>query len=276
MSVYSEGECAICHQCHEFLMALHGDAGGPPCCLSCRGKWHAQHGKRRRLGRIVIRAISAFLEGGGRLQDIDSLKLAALGSDFFAVDPLGYLTGTTQAKDEVIELTSELLADTLKLVHPDMHPPERREQAHRVTQGLLALQPFVFPAPKPKPIERAPPAPSTQPRNGSTSGGEATHQKPLRYPCPECADSIPMFYCSVCRAEFDRRNQAERERQATLRRNARKRRRALQRDVCAACKEIFTGKRKDARCCSAKCRQRVHRRGRDRAAGLPSSPPPAT
>jgi hypothetical protein len=32
-----------------------------------------------------------------------------------------------------------------------MHPPERQELAERVAKELLALKPFVFPAPKPKP-----------------------------------------------------------------------------------------------------------------------------
>jgi hypothetical protein len=272
MSDYTHGECAICHERHNFLMTLHGEAGGPSCCLMCKGKWHAEHGRRRKLGRIVIRAIMAFLDGGGRVQDIDYLKLAAFGSDLFAVDPLGYLAGTTQAKDEVIELTSELLADTLRLVHPDVHPPERRELAHRVAQGLLALQPFVFPAPKPKPVKSAPPPQSTQPRNGSASGFQTIHEKPLRYPCPECADSIPSFYCTACRTEFDRRNQAERDRQAEMRREARKRRKARRRNVCAACKETFTGKRKDARFCSAKCRQRAHRQSSQLSGGVTVDP----
>ena len=58
--------------------------------------------------------------------------------------------GIASFNDADIELTSELLADALRLTHPDCHPPERQELAHRVTQGLLALQPFVFPASKPK------------------------------------------------------------------------------------------------------------------------------
>jgi len=40
-------------------MALHGKNGGPMCCLLRSGKWHAEHGRRRHLGRIVIRAMMA-------------------------------------------------------------------------------------------------------------------------------------------------------------------------------------------------------------------------
>ena len=90
----------------------------------------------------------AFLDGGGDYNHVDKLKIAAIGHEHFGLDPLGYLVGIASTKNEVIELTSEVLADTLKLTHPDHHPPERQELAHRVTQALLALQPFVFPAPK--------------------------------------------------------------------------------------------------------------------------------
>jgi hypothetical protein len=89
-SKYSCGECWSCGKHHEFLMALHADNGGPMCCLVCSGKWHAEHGRRRKLGRIVIRAIMAFLDGGGRYQDIDKLSVAATAHEYFGLDPLGY------------------------------------------------------------------------------------------------------------------------------------------------------------------------------------------
>jgi hypothetical protein len=57
---------------------------------------------------------------------------AATGFEF--LDPLGYLGGAA-ANGENIELTSELLAGAIKLAHPDLHPPERRDLAHRVTPG---------------------------------------------------------------------------------------------------------------------------------------------
>jgi hypothetical protein len=260
---YSHGTCAVCGKRDDFLMALHGDNGGPMCCLLCCGKWHAEHGRRRKLGRIVIRAIAAFLDGGGRSRDIEDLKLTAMCKDTsFGIDPLGYLVGVAATKDEVIELTSEVLTDTLKLTHPDHHPPERQELAHRVTQQLLAIQPFVFPAPIPKPFEEWAPSP---PRNGSSNSRRPQTTDPLRYPCPTCADTFPRFYCTTCKTEHDRRRREEREN-----RNAKQRKRYAKRNAarkakpigCAVCGTPFAGKRKDARFCSDRCRQKAHRRSR--------------
>jgi hypothetical protein len=89
---FSQGRCAICDK-HDVLTPLHGDDGGPGCCLLCRGKWHAEHGRRRKLGRIAIRAMKAFIDGGGRYEDFDKLKTAAISSDWLDLDPLGYLAG---------------------------------------------------------------------------------------------------------------------------------------------------------------------------------------
>jgi hypothetical protein len=137
MSPYSHGTCAICKERHDFLMALHGEKGGPMCCLLCSGKWHAEHGKRRRLGRIVLRAMQAFLEAGGSRIDLTKLAdtagfqgLNAFGS--FGIqeitDPLGYLAGVAATKDEVIELTSEVLDDTIKLAQLVVTPWRPHEQ----------------------------------------------------------------------------------------------------------------------------------------------------
>jgi hypothetical protein len=113
---------------HGYALPLHGDNGGPPCCPLCIGKWHAEHGRRRRTGRIVIRALKAYEEAGGQWKDFDKLKLAAMG--LVDLDPLGYLAGMANIEDEAtIELTTELLTATLQLTHPDHHPPERRELA---------------------------------------------------------------------------------------------------------------------------------------------------
>jgi hypothetical protein len=38
------------------------------------------------------------------------------------------------------QLSTELLRDVVALTHPDRHPPERAEQATRVTAELLALR----------------------------------------------------------------------------------------------------------------------------------------
>ena len=154
-----------CQKCgeHGYVMPLHGERGGPLFCPPCCGAWHGEHGKRRKYGRIVIKAIRAYLDhGGGSYMDIDKLKTSAtaarLGGIFEAsanakrlLDPLGY--GADSIGAEVGDITAELLQDTLQLTHPDRHPPERQELAKRVTAELLALKPFVFPAPKkPEPV----------------------------------------------------------------------------------------------------------------------------
>src|SRR5262245_40713402 len=45
-----------CEDCGEYtvLLPLHGGKGGPLRCPLCIGKWNAEHGRKRRLGRIVI------------------------------------------------------------------------------------------------------------------------------------------------------------------------------------------------------------------------------
>jgi hypothetical protein len=262
------GNCAICGQ-HNYLQPLHGDNGGPFCCVLCIGKWHGEHGRRRRLGRIVIRAMAAYLDGGGSWTDIDKLKMSAMGTGLGfldldgVLDPLGYMADTAKTDGETIELTSELLADAIKIVHPDLHPPERRELAHRVTQGLIALQPFVFPAEKPKPPP--PPMPSAvtmKPREPSSG-----HEK--RYPCAECAADVPYYYCAECRAEFERRQQKQRERESAMRRRQYLRRKSIRLfrmppKLCP-CGADIKSKRNDARFCSTKCRQRAHRGVTDKA-----------
>ena len=75
---------AHCDGCGEFsfLMPLHGARGGPLRCPLCAGAWHAEHGRRRRYGRIVIRAMRAYLDNDGSIGDIDKLKQSAICSDF--------------------------------------------------------------------------------------------------------------------------------------------------------------------------------------------------
>ena len=103
-----------------------------------------EHGRRRKWERVVIKAIRAYLDAGGLFQDILKLRLVAGGIALpgYEADCIG---------TEVGDITSELLAETLQLTHPDKHPVERRELAKRVTQELLALKPFVFPKPQPTP-----------------------------------------------------------------------------------------------------------------------------
>ena len=116
----------VCEGCGEksWLIPLYGEKGGPMRCYICAGKWNAEYTRRRKWGRIVIKAIKMFLAAGGRYEDIDKLKLkASLDFDFLP----GY-EDTIGA--EVGDISSELLAETLQLVHPDHHPPERRELAN--------------------------------------------------------------------------------------------------------------------------------------------------
>ena len=267
-----------CPGCDEFtvLLPLHGPKGGPLCCPLCVGKWNAEHGRKRRLGRIVIRAMAAFLDAGGNKGDLTKLQISALGinlAELFGnpVDPLGYFEGSAQLGDEEIELTSELLADAIRLAHPDHHPPERAELAKRTTARLLALQPFVFPAPKPKPslgeILR---------RNGggtasSTSAAETERAvtKSPAYPCADCRSTIPKYYCTACRSEWEKRWVEKEERARAKRREwyAKRKARRWKSKACTECGATFTvsggpgkGKRADARFCSDRCRQRAHRK----------------
>jgi hypothetical protein len=152
---------------------------------------------------------------------------------------------------------SELLADALRLTHPDHHPPERQDLAHRVTQQLLSLQPFVFPAPKP-------PKPVTPPSAPQIKDREVTSKTP-RFPCKDCAATGPAYYCAACSAEWNKRQQGKHSRECAKRRaqyRHRKQRLALTRSPkqCMECGRKLNGKRKDARFCSNSCRQRTHRK----------------
>jgi hypothetical protein len=248
-----------CDRCGEasWLMPLHGDKGGPLWCFMCAGARNAEHSRRRKWGRIIIKAMKIYLKEGGQWNDLDKFKLH--GSEFDYVILPGYEEDTIGA--EVGDITAELLDDTLQLTHPDRHPPERRDLAKRTTQALLALKPFVFPAPKPEPAPVAAPPP---PRDTSLKVADETFKKPSQtYPCELCADHAPYFYCDPCKAEWNKRYQLERERENGKQRKqyARRqwRRRALLPPVTCPCGAKIEGKRKDARYCSAACRQRAHR-----------------
>jgi hypothetical protein len=260
---YANAYCAICGK-HDYVTPLHGDAGGPMCCMLCKGQWHAEHGRKRRTGRIAIRAIMAFLDAGGSRNDIEKLTDSAMFGDvgFLEItDRLGYMDGIARMDGADVDLTSELLADILALTHPDHHPPERQQLAHRVTQGLLALKPFVFPAPKPKPSP--PTAPSTESKPKGSRESKPSQPQP-RYPCVDCADTTPAFYCDPCRTEWQKRQHEEFEQRTTKQRAEYKRRRqeklarrSSQR--CESCGTEFKRTRTDARYCSNACRQRAHR-----------------
>jgi hypothetical protein len=241
-----------------FLIPLHGGKGGPLRCPLCVGKWNAEHGRRRRTGRVVIRAMKAFFDAGGKLNDIDRLKWSARCGDWGEFgDQLGYMDGIAEL-DGAADLSSELLAEVLRLVHPDVQPPERQDLARHVTQQLLALQPFVFPAAKPKPVK--PP----EPISDNTWKAIDAKMQSARYPCADCADTTPMNYCKTCKAEYDKRELEEAERnRAKWRATYAKRRQwtlAWRKDrTCPSCQKTFKSKRNDARYCSARCRQKAHR-----------------
>jgi hypothetical protein len=149
VSGFAHGYCGICNQ-HKYLSPLHGERGGPLCCLPCIGKWDAEHIPRRRARRAVIKALKAYESTGGSLwddKDFDSLKLAA-----------GNILFGNRIEDDFKDLTFELLTAAVALTHPDRHPPELKAEAQRVTQELLALKPFVFSAPEPKPPKQSKPS----------------------------------------------------------------------------------------------------------------------
>ena len=247
----------ICRNCdkHGWLMPLHGEKGGPLFCFMCAGAWNAKHTRRRKWGRIIIKAMKMYQKEGGKWSDLDKFKLLGTPWDLLILPGYEDTIGT-----EVGDITTELLADTLQLTHPDRHPPERQQLAKRVTQELLALQPFVFPAPKPKPVPDMPP-----PRDTSLAGFRKPRERAVTaYPCELCHDQAPCDYCDPCRAEWERRQENEREvarkRQREwyrCRQQVRRHRRAPV--SCAVCGTKVRAKRQDAKYCSAACRQRSYR-----------------
>jgi hypothetical protein len=251
--IVNAGKPGTCHGCGEsrWLLPLHGEKGGPLRCFKCAGEWNARHGRERRAGRVAIKAIRAYRAAGGR--DVNKLVAPAGAADFGVTLPgFEHINGAP----DVTDLTSELLADLIELCHPDKHPVERKEKAERVTQQLIALRPFVFPAPKPK--ERKPGERDVFVEVSPKTLKEASR---LSYPCSDCADEIPYFYCDACRAEWNIRQQkiAEGER-AKQRKWYHARRERLRRSVtCPACREPFKQRRADQRFCSPACRQREYR-----------------
>jgi hypothetical protein len=239
----------------------------------CAGEWQARNGRRRRAERVVIKAMKGYEQAGGKLykKDFDTLKLAA-GNMYLAA-------GLDEARSfaDFADLTTELLDAAVALTHPDKHPAERKAEATRVTQELLKLKPFVFPAPPPPP-----------PRDASLKEARASFNDPSRsaddalksvftYPCADCRNEVPANYCSQCRAEWDKRQQTER-----VQKNARQReyyqfrkrreefRRSAHRHECATCGNEFTPNRAHALYCSAACRQRAYMK---RAGKLSNSKP---
>jgi hypothetical protein len=270
------GTCPICTKA-TYLIPLHGEQGGPLMCPICVGVQNATQTRRRKFGHLAAKMIRLYIENGGKASDIIELAqvipVCLIGLGIPKDEAPALLRAAGDVAAGLGELTAELLADTLQLTHPDRHPSERQELAKRVTQELLALQPFVLPAPKPEPAH-------APPRNGSVDVGRRAPKEPLqpRYPCELCADLQPRFYCDRCKAEWDRRQQhagverrswwsarlaKQREQYANRQRRKKARRGPI---MCAAgCGIEVQSKRKDSRYCSAACRQRAYRQRAHRA-----------
>jgi hypothetical protein len=118
-SGFTHGYCAECGK-HDYVGPLHGERGGPRCCLLCIGKWDAEHTPRRRARRGLIRALKAYDAAGGNVygREFDELKLVATSRFFSAIS------------EDFKDLTTELLTAALALTHPDRHPPERNAEAN--------------------------------------------------------------------------------------------------------------------------------------------------
>jgi hypothetical protein len=239
------GHCLKCGGGQKLVGPLHLDKGGPILCLPCGIEWHAEQARSRNRAEMKKR----FMD-------------MAFG-------------GTAYAGPH--ELTLELLEEAVRLTHPDRHPPERAEQATRVTAELLALKPYVLSKPPPPPPSNtSATATPWQPQTSVTpeerkdwdeaGRGIEALLKRIR-PCEICRDTVPLYYCDACRDWHEAQQRkareldnAKRERDNKLQRARRAwRRRLSPPGRCAACGTAFKGKRKDAKYCSAACRQRAHR-----------------
>ena len=256
------GTCAKCGA-DGYTVPLHGERGGPHFCIMCAGAWNAEHNPRRKAARALIKAMKAYESAGGTLygKHFDELKLAASG--MFHFDGLD----ADAAGADFADLTTELLTAALALVHPDKHPPDRKAEAKRVTQELLALKPFVFPAPAPA---AAPKPDDVSAKQSAQSFNDPSSKRMSIFPCFDCRETVPSMYCDTCKARWEEKQQQERaqEEEQRLRKNARQRelygyrkqRRArhTKKPTCATCGNTFEPKRKDAMYCSSACRQRAY------------------
>jgi hypothetical protein len=228
------GTCEGCGKSDQWLIPLHGDRGGPLRCFMCAGEWNALYTRRRKWGRIIIKAMRMYLKEGGRYADLDKLKTEASLGGVLDISRsglgLGYGATADTIGTDVPDITSELLEDVLQLVHPDRHPVERQVLAKRVSQELLALKPFVFPAPKPPPpVSKEDTAVKRQPEKPASERSKEKGSLPPAYPCELCAEHTPYFYCDRCKAEWDKRRREKTERERAKHRRwyaARKERKA--------------------------------------------------
>lgn len=252
MTLMRIGQCINCFE-EKLVGPLHLEKGGPDFCLPCGTEWHAKQERERKESKRIYQAM------------------------------LGSLGGTSYAGPH--ELTLELLEEAVRLTHPDRHP-DRVEQATRVTAELLALKPYVFPKPQSNAsvtgtertfrLSVTPPPPTEGPRNGYETSHPCEVAEPY-YPCEICRRTVPYYYCSACEEQWKTRRREERERTNAQQRKRRAWYRQRRPPVrCAVCGTDFKGKRKDARYCSAACRQRAHRSCRGAHTKGPREPPQGT
>ena len=266
-ATWADGSCTSCGKV-SYLTPLHGDKGGPLMCLTCKGAWHGEHGKKLKWRRVLTKTMSLYKKAGGNLHtDLDKIKRAlvlGLAEPGFGADGM---------PNEMPDITTELLSDTLKLVHPDHQPPERREMAQRVTARLLELKPYVFPEPKPEPPVTHRPSDDTvvmDKPSTATLDELWAEMKSKAYPCELCEGQLTSHYCNDCKAKHEEKLEKDRalEEKRRLERNRRAReryqlraqhKRLLQDEtVCSNCASVFRAKRKDAKYCSASCRQKAY------------------
>lgn len=224
------GQCGRCYETGVLIAPLHGERGGMSVCPNCASVLNLQWDMERK-------RISRLLEG-------------------FGVEP----------KPAASELYLETLEAAVRLCHPDRHPPDREALAQRVTAELLALKPHVRPRPSdvsPEEQQRTLLLPVTDAACGLARRVFESLADASRYPCETCRLTIPKYYCDACCERWDAECLAkrlrDRERQATYSRRHRERVRKRKAAICPVCQIEFIGRRRDAKYCSAKCRQRAHR-----------------
>jgi hypothetical protein len=232
MTIIPKMQCVRCGDGPLFIAPLHGEKGGPLMCVKCRLQWD-QDDRRARAKKVDL---------------LELLDVPVAGS----------------LRKDPCFLTRELLDELLALTHPDHHPDERHAQASRVTAELNRLRTFTPPKPKPKAT-----TPIAEPLSELSRLVQKAFEGVRRIVCETCVATVPAYYCDACKQRWDERRREERERE-----NERQRRRrawhktyntpAISRG-CAACGAVFkvnggpAGRRRDARFCSAACRQRAHR-----------------
>jgi hypothetical protein len=145
------GQCTNCFE-EKLVGPLHLEKRGPDFCLPCGTEGHARQARDRKRHQSVLQAF-------------------------------GF--GASYAGPH--ELTLELLEEAVRLTHPDRHPPERAEQAARVTAELLALKPFVLPKPAAPRNESATVAPAAL----QTSVTRLEELMKRIRPCEICRETIP-------------------------------------------------------------------------------------